>query len=285
MTTTKRPRPTRPPNRGGQRDPRHPPSFNSNSPASVIPFIGGKSKLYSRVVPNLDLHGSERFVEPFAGAAILSLGVLRDTDLQVRLNEIYTPIANLWTTIFHDDLDRLCHELATTEPSVRLFRDWKQDLLAGDTDTLKTFVVWRLSRNGLGVQAGAPRNDWEDRWKPETWIATMRELRTHGSRVTVTTGDGISLLGNLGPRDFAFVDPPYVGRGDCYGERAMELAEHQRLADALRDTPATWLLTNSDAAAHLYQSWCDIDEIGRSGNGTIELVITPHSTERRTPRR
>lgn len=255
------------------------PKLDGSPPRTPLIWAGGKASplLFPPIAGAIDLAGIDRFVEAFAGGGALSLAVLRDTDLPVWLNDLDAAIAHFWRSVFNGAIDRALAKLrATKQAPTRLeFVAMQRRIRAGSLDLYEILVVARLSRSGTFTRGGM-RSDAAKRWEHrDRWCRTIEDLRGYADRVVVSNRDGITMIDELTKKDIAYVDPPYPNVGDSLYRNRMSMTDHKRLADALSRTTARWLMSGSADATPLYDGWCEIAEIGKSGRGTIEVIITP----------
>ena len=253
--------------------------LDSRPPRTPLIWAGGKAApaLYPPIAGAIDLTGINRFVEPFCGGAALSLAVLRDTDLRVWLNDIDAAIASFWAAVFDGTAAQAVAKVRATNqaPTRSEYVAMQRNIRAGNRDPYEILVVSRFSRSGTFTQGGM-RSDAAKRWiHRDRWCETIESLRVYADRVAVTDRDGIAVIDDLTSSDFALVDPPYPGVGDSLYRNRMPKADHARLAFALRRTPARWLMSSTPDAASLYARLCEIEEIGKSGRRTTEVIITP----------
>lgn len=241
--------------------------------------------------------------EPFFGAGAIGFKVL--TKLAKRcpvwLNDIDPGMHALWTTV-RDDPDAMIDLMADFSPSAELFYLFKSE--DGRTDIplaemgFRKLALHRMSFSGLGFMAGGPigGKDQENanykvgcRWNPEAMKEEIRLLSHRLNRFArwrFTCQDFAALIEDA-PRDcFIYLDPPYYKKGQELYKYPMDHAEHARLADLLRNTEATWVLSYDDhpVIRGLY-SWATIEEIlitytcPTSKDGTRpknhEIIITP----------
>lgn len=238
---------------------------------SPLRYPGGKARMTPWLVEHFDTVPSfmdvEIWVEPFAGGAGAALTALVHHDVpEAWLIEQNPALAAFWRTVLTDG-HRLAERVTRTVPDLTLFtgsRELVGAALAGeqvpDTDlAFATFVLNRCSRSGLlnpnvgpiGGKHQSGRYTVASRWNGPALadrITLVADLGAAG-RVQLLDGDGIGhveqLDGTVGIEEemFLFVDPPYIGVGNALYAHGMTEADHARLAAALRQTPASWVLT------------------------------------------
>lgn len=242
---------------------------------SPLRYPGGKARMSAHLAEVFaQQHGLldvEVWMEPFAGGAGAALTLLDEDQVsEAWLVERHPALAAFWRAVveqgdelaarvevLHVDMttwDEARHVVGAVSAGEQL-----PDLDAG----LAAFVVNRCSRSGIVTANAGPmggkhqRGRWTvaSRWNAVALAERIRHVHTLGPRIRITEGDGIEhiaeLDGSVGIEDelFLFVDPPYIREGNRLYANGMTGAGHQRLADALRATPARWLLTYDDEPA------------------------------------
>ena len=224
---------------------------------TVRPFIkwaGGKQAL----VPNLLTRFPKRFdryFEPFlgGGSVFLSLrpanAVLADHNRW--LFDTYRAVRWSWRRVVAE-----LEALPNTRRdylAIRARDPWSLDLAGRAAQFIylnKTGFrgLFRVNRDGrFNVPYGAYDRRTHD---PDQLRDVARALRG----VTLRCGDFQSALAGVTPRDFVYLDPPYVKQGghadfNRYTENQFREQDHERLADTCRHLAkrgVRWLLSQSD---------------------------------------
>ena len=251
---------------------------------------------------------SNRYAEPFAGGGSTFLHVAgQRPELKISINDKDPDVANFWSVVSGCNVDfkRLCAAVIqsrgpTDDPLQRLHY-WHQ--IRGskpDDPALAAFRFLFLNKTCFGGQinaspmGGYQQDGWQGRdgrglacqYNVDTILANLHEARRLlAGRTTVTNLDVFDFL-EIVRRASLYLDPPYFPHevNRLYRE-GMSPAEHQRLADMLREFPHPWVLSydNSSAVRELY-SWANMVEIpmrsshrpGRQNwKSKIELLILP----------
>ena len=236
---------------------------------SPLRYPGGKVRMtpwlveaFNQLVMPMEV---EVWIEPFgggAGAALMALDAHQAPDAWIV--EANPALAAFWTTIMSDD-GRLASRVEATTPSLSLFMESRETVaasLAGESTVDRedlgyaAFILNRCSRSGMvlgnvgpiGGKQQAGRHTVTSRFHGERLADRIRAVSAFGQSFRVFEGDGISYIEELtgsGIEDevFVFADPPYLGVGNALYAQGMAPAQHARLAAALRDCPAPWVLT------------------------------------------
>jgi DNA adenine methylase len=246
--------------------------MNPRKPAprwvSPLRYPGGKACMTPWLVDVFNsLNGTmdvEVWLEPFGGGAGAALMALEAHDVpEAWIVESNPALAAFWTEVMNDG-GQLAARVETTTPTLAMFDAAKEIVtaaLAGEKPELcelafAAFLLNRCSRSGLllgnvgpiGGKAQAGRYGISARFNGEALAQRLRAIAAYGSRFRVHEGDGIRFIEQLagsGIEDevFVFADPPYMGVGNALYAHGMCQTGHARLAAALRNCPAPWVLT------------------------------------------
>jgi DNA adenine methylase len=279
---------------------------------AIIRYPGSKAKLIrpiQRRFPDqmkLELWSNQmvwEYREPFFGSGEIGLQVLRRLSEKcgIWINDIDPGMAAIWITVRENptELIRLIEPFKPTAEMFYLFKseDGRTDLPIAEM-AFRKLALHRMSYSGLGYKAGGPigGKDQENanyrvdcRWNPSAIKEEIDELTiclNLFERFRCTHVDFASLIVDAPRECFIYLDPPYYKKGPELYKYPMEHADHVRLANLLRDTEATWVLSYDDhpAIRELY-SWATIEEVRitytcpTSKNGARpknhEIIIAP----------
>lgn len=218
--------------------------------------------LFERQHSQLDI---EIWMEPFAGGAGAGLRLLDSGVVgELWLVERHPALAAFWRATTAQS-DELASRVESLDVDMSAW-GWAKEIVADVSDgaklpdldvALAAFVVNRCSRSGIVTANAGPMggkaqdSKWTvaSRWNAGALAERIRHIGSLGDSIRVSEGDGIEhiadLDGNAGIEDevFLFVDPPYIREGNRLYANGMTELDHQRLADALRDSPTRWVLT------------------------------------------
>jgi DNA adenine methylase len=216
--------------------------------------------------------------EPFFGACAVGFGVLRmgARNYTVWINELDFGVRCLWQAVF-DVPDELAACVRAFVPSVDTFYRFRDEDGRHDLDPLEVgfrkLVLHQTSFSGLGVKAGGPiggqhqssRFNVDCRWNASRLcleIARLHHLLHRFAKVRITAVDFSTLIVGAPPHAFIYADPPYVEKGAQLYKRSMSEDDHRRLAVALRQCVAPWVLSYDDhpLVRELY-SWARIEQV------------------------
>jgi DNA adenine methylase len=161
-----------------------------------------------------------RFIEPFAGGAIVSLTVAFERLAKhVVFAELDPGVAAVWRVILNGHAEWLAKQILNFELSTENVRK----ILGTSAETLRdkafqTILRNRVQRggimaNGAGlIKTGESGRGLMSRWYPETLARRIREINHLKDRLTFVEGDGFVLLKeHLADKDAVFfIDPPYT---------------------------------------------------------------------------
>lgn len=223
---------------------------------SPLRYPGGKARLAPFLAQLLAAQPrrSQQYVEPFAGGAGAALRLLFDEHVEhVVLNDLDAGVAAFWRAVFNHT-DELLRRVRDWKVSLRSWHRHHETYINKQGDDLElgfaTLFLNRTNRSGIlnarpigGLkQSGA----WgiDARFNAEHLAARIRRASSLGSRVTISSVDGVSLVDRyLRDRNsFVYADPPYLQQGDDLYLNTLCWRDHQRLAQKLRRA-SNWVLT------------------------------------------
>ncbi|MFZ2126433.1 MAG: DNA adenine methylase [Candidatus Microsaccharimonas sp.] len=222
-------------------------------------YPGGKTSLFEFFANVFIAHKWKHltYVEPYAGGAgaALSLLILGHVD-KIIINDFDKAVFSFWDSIIHrtDEFVDLIRETPIT------IDEWsKQKLIhkAGDhTDPLALgFATFYLNRtNRSGILNGGPigghsqGGEWklDARYKKEKLIEKIELIASYRDKITILNDDGIDVIKKYAHKKevFMYVDPPYFVKGANLYLNAFKIADHEKLAQTLKDARNTkWLLS------------------------------------------
>jgi DNA adenine methylase len=185
-----------------------------------VPYQGSKRVL----APRIGLHvprNVEVWFEPFAGSAAMTLWAL---DAQVArryvIADVLTPMADLWQAI-----------IAAPASTARRYNDVWRGQREGDSDYFNLvrarynrdadpvdllYLICRCVKNAVRFNAAGHFTQSVDRRRlgmhPERMAAAIAGASALMSgRTEVRRGNWLATTHDAGPRDFVYLDPPYLG--------------------------------------------------------------------------
>jgi DNA adenine methylase len=192
-----------------------------------------------------------RFIEPFAGGAIVSLTVgFEGLAKHVAFAELDTGVAAVWRVLLNGEAEWLADAILHFELSLENVRA-TLDAPANTHRELafQTILRNRVQRGGIMavgaglIKEGENGRGLKSRWYPETLARRIREINQVKDRFTFVHGDGFDLLEeHKRDRDAAFfIDPPYtIASRRLYANWQID---HRRLFAAMRGCKGDFLMT------------------------------------------
>lgn len=231
---------------------------------SPIKWAGGKRWLAPRVAAMFRESGARRLVEPFCGAASVSLYTRPQ---HAWLNDTNWQLMTFWSMVvagrelediggnIQEHYERARAEYNAAPTSVRrtasLFYYLNKTCFNG---------LYRVNQKGeFNVPFGKHQTI---NYKP-----SFPEITEAMRYWMITLGDFEQM--KTEPEDFVYVDPPYDGQFSSFGEAGFGWEDHVRLALWVAKQPGLVVISNSSSerVRHLYESF----------GFAIELIDAPRS--------
>ena len=256
---------------------------------SFFRYPGGKSKLRNQIAKRLAEqagHDGLEYREPFFGGGSIGLKLLSENTNITKLwiNDKDIGIACLWTSVIRYR-DEFQERVRSFTPSVEAFYELRDELTTVSTMPaeparivdlgFKKLAVHQISYSGLGTKSGGPlggvgqksRYKIDCRWSPNYICKKVDKLHDLFAAIEVR-GNGCTNL------DFAdviedtrcpallYLDPPYYVKGNDLYQHGFTVEDHQRLANALRNTEHAWVLSYDDCreVRQLYE-WATVESL------------------------
>ena len=230
---------------------------------SPFRYPGGKTWLVPRIRLWLNSQPNKpsKFVEPFAGGAVVGLTVaFENLAEQVVLVERDEQVAAVWQTIIHTNggaewlADQIEHFHLTLESA--------KTLLASTTRSqrekaLQTIVQNRISHGGILAPGAGTLKHGENgkgvssRWYPETLKKRILDIAQIKGRLRFIRGDGFEVIqkNSHHPNAVFFIDPPYTASTKKAGTRLYKYhkIDHEKLFALVSKIQGDFLMTYDDA--------------------------------------
>lgn len=230
---------------------------------SPFRYPGGKTWLVPRIrhwLTSLPVK-PKKFVEPFAGGAIVGLTVAFEqlADLVV-LVERDEQVVAVWQTILNtkDGAEWLANRIVTFE----LTPETAQVLLSSRTRVIKekafqTIIQNRINHGGILAPGAGVLKRGENgkgilsRWYPETLKRRILDIGRIKQRLKFIRGDGFEIIRKNARNDKAvfFIDPPYTVSTKKAGTRLYKYhqVDHEELFRLASRIEGDFLMTYDDA--------------------------------------
>lgn len=234
-------------------------------------FPGGKSKLSDQIIKRLIITDEIEYREPFVGGFSIGSKFLANNNINAWINDKDLGIACIWQSIKSDEFRKRIEEF---KPSVDAFFQFKKELLslseAKDVVDIafKKLAIHQMSYSGLGTKAGTPiggkkqLSKWDVgcRWSPKKILREIELCKKLNYRCTNLDFSELILDDNC--KSLIYLDPPYYVKGNVLYQYGFTQQDHERLAELLKKTKHTWLLSYDDCEEirKLY-SWAKMEVV------------------------
>ncbi len=255
---------------------------------SPLRYPGGKRRLMPYVAAALAANDLEPdlFVEPFAGGASVALELLATGRVRkIGLAERDPYVASFWHTVFFDS-DWLCRQVEQIEVTLDTWKRMKTTRFrARRQQALACLFLNRTSFNGTLHHRAGPIGGHKQvgdytldcrfpRKRLVRRIRTCASLAEDGRVAFVREADALEVIRDAQQslrreNVFLYLDPPFWTKANRLYRFSFSVADHTRLASALRNLKIPYLLS--------YDAAPEIEEL-YSGNGClrqrVELLYT-----------
>lgn len=262
-------------------------------------YPGSKSAFiddFSELVRSNNLSGLE-IVEPYAGSASISLGLLfKGLVSSATLVERDPLVYSFWYCVFNrtTELVQAIKDLDVsldTWHKLTKYRDLDgvdgEDVLALGVAGLffnRTNFSGVLHAGPIGGQSQGSAYAVDCRFNKADLIKRIETVSSLADRISVHFGDAIQTLEKANGEDnenrFFYVDPPYYKQGRKLYRYHYSLSQHKDLANALSQANFRWILSydNHPVIEHFYSDFIQISTgfrySSRKPKQEHELVIT-----------
>lgn len=251
-------------------------------------WMGGKSRLRATLatfIPEQDKPLRERklqrYVEVFGGAAWLLLYKPHWFASEV-YNDINEGLVNMFSVVrFH--AAELAKELECLIHSQKLFDYYRGNLHLTDIQKAAATLV----RYGWSFSARGEHYSFDARTSPKELIGRIASLRERFAHVAISNESFEKSIKRWDKENsFLYLDPPYVGAEGVYSDIGeFGVAQHIQLAEILKESKATWMLSYGDNALvrELYKGfpireakvlYSGLGNAGENQHEADELIIT-----------
>lgn len=215
--------------------------------APIVPWIGGKRRLASQILPTFPEHGC--YVEPFAGAAALFF-LKAPAKVEV-LNDINNDLVNLYRVVQHH-LDEFVRQFRWSLTSRKLF-EWAQMATPETlTDIQRAARFFYLQKLAFGGKVQGQTFGTATTGRVGINLLRLEEqlsdahLRLH--QVIVEHLDWAACFEKYDrPHTLVYMDPPYW-ETEGYGV-GFELDQYVKMADLMRSMKGKAVVSVNDCKA------------------------------------
>jgi DNA adenine methylase len=226
-------------------------------PPSFLRYPGGKRRMLPFLVDYVpaaqQIRG--RYIEPFLGGGAVFLYLQPDrallSDLNPELIHLYESIRDNWTAVWSAYL-----QLPADKDAYNEIRDWRIDELDSTISAARLLYLNRTCFKGMWRHNAKGKFNVGYGGEARRWVINEETLRSISfclQNANLCLSDFQPIIESADDKDFIFLDPPYKPGAkemihDHYVARRFSFADHQRLAECLRDAAmrgVRWILTTS----------------------------------------
>lgn len=275
---------------------------------SFFRYPGGKRKLREEILLALTSSYSEgmQYREPFFGGGSIGIEFIKHhPELQsIWINDKDIGIYCLWKSVIEQP-EELYSKIIKFVPSTKKFYAYKDELRNLTTTPLddsgildigfKKIAIHQISYSGLGTMSGGPLGGEEQksdykidcRWSPSYLNKKINGIHSllRGKRIKCTCNDFETVISDTTENALIYLDPPYYVEGNKLYQCGFEDTDHKRLANVLRESSMSWLLSYDDdkekVVRNMYK-WAIVKELNVKYSITTarikpELLISSNS--------
>mgnify|MGYP000900441368 CR=1 FL=1 len=244
--------------------------------ATPLNWYGGKMSAAAFIVSQIPAHRT--YVEPFFGGGAVLFEKKRCA--HEVLNDVNGAVVAFWRALREspEALERVC----ALTPFAR--DEWAAADLAEDVDDLelaRRLYLKTATSYGHSMTAGFAYSTGQNGSKARAMLNGLDRFSSAAHRLSgclIENQDAVRIIERFGSARSCviYADPPYVPssrRSTSDYEHEMSEAHHRELANALRDSPATVLLSgyHSPLYDELYADW-DSTEFGARHTDRAEVL-------------
>ncbi len=231
---------------------------------SFIGWIGGKRQLRNEILSHFPAAGVSRYIEVFGGAGWVLFAKEQVPGQMEVYNDLNGDLVNLFRCVKYH-CEALQAELNYLPHSREIFFDYiAQRQVRGLTDLQRAARFLYLVKHSFGSSKNRFATDAKSTYNTQK---ILPEIQKRLKNVVIEQRDFEALLKTYDrPNALFYLDPPYVGTERHYAVQFSD-ADHQRLAEALKNIKGRFVLSYGDVplVRELY-SWCNIYSTSRTNN-------------------
>src|SRR6185312_14954983 len=228
-------------------------------------YPGGKRRLAAVIMRLLEANNLKdiHYVEPYAGGAAIGLALLmKEYASVIHINDLSRSVYAFWFAVLNDT-EALCRRIENVNISMRDWYEQRSVYERQETADLRelgfaAFFLNRTNRSGIisgGVIGGKNQSGkWklDARFNKGDLIKRVHNIARYKNRIRLYQLDALEftkkIIPNIGPNVFAFYDPPYIEKGHDLYLNDYELADHNKLSEAITALQSPWVVTYDYAA-------------------------------------
>lgn len=260
-------------------------------------YPGGKSKLHKDIIKKLQGNFKLQYREPFFGGGAIGLKLLPFVE-NIWINDKDIGIFCIWQSVINYPND-IKTRILNFKPTVSDFHEMKHELLntlitpTNKNEIIdigfKKLTIHQISYSGLGTKSGGPlggesqesKYKIDCRWSPFYICKKIDKLHNQlkTKKIQCTCLDFSDLIEDVSFDSLLYLDPPYYMKGNELYQYGFLPDDHIRLANALKTTKHSWILSYDDCSEirDLYH-WARIESL--SVNYSITALKNKKTGER-----
>ena len=241
--------------------------FKAMATNTPLWYIGGKAKLY-KIISNILPSDTKEIISPFIGGGALELK-LSATGIRVHAYDKLEPLVNFWQCMLsYPDkvIENVSQHFPLYDHYYDLYDNYPPHKNATDDDALavNAAAFWAINRgsySGISLAQRGTSHDSDKKSPLSKFFYTWYHFYAPNLSV-----DCLSFEESLNkhPDMIAYLDPPYVGREQKYGDKRKgdQVFDHEKLRDLLGKRERPWVLSyqSHPTIMELYKEF-DIYEI------------------------
>lgn len=241
----------------------------TTDPVQIKPFIrwvGGKSRLLSRILPHVPT-SIENYYEPFLGGGAVFLACASRVSGRAYLADLNEHLISAWKAMRdHQSELRPLLDWYLANDSKEFYYDVRSQVPTGLVERAARFLYLNgVSWNHLwreNSRTGAMNVPWGDRQFKNIDSATMKAVGSILARADIFSADFRKVLVDAKRGDFVYLDPPYLpiftrpgvekeptAKFNKYTAKTFEMSDLVDLAEICSDLSrrgVRWVMSNRD---------------------------------------
>ncbi len=234
---------------------------------SFIAYMGGKSLLAGQIIKKIPNHNC--YCEVFAGAAWLLFRKDEMTSRVEIINDINTDLVTLYRVVKHH-LEEFIRYFKWVLVAREEFERFKAETPESLTDIQRAVRFYYLLKSGYAARIKHPSFSIATSSRPRLNLLRIEEelsaVHLRLARVYIDNKPYERFISQYDkPDTFFYLDPPYYGCEDYYGDGIFHREDFQRLRDILSAIRGKFIMSINDIPEirKLFNGFC-IESIGTS---------------------